>query len=53
MKILTLKTRTRQTATEKMISAILERNIDAFKLTSRQFIRNNQLYFPGYSGLIA
>jgi hypothetical protein len=53
MKVLKLKKQDRLTATEKFIKAILQDNIDAFKATSRQFLRNNQAYFPNTSGLIA
>lgn len=53
MKVLKLKTDHRLTATEKFIKAILQKDIDAFKATSRQFLRNNQAYSPNFTGLIA
>lgn len=38
---------------EKMIAAILKRNSDAFKDTSKQFIKNNQAYQLGFTGMTA
>jgi hypothetical protein len=53
MKVLKLKSQQRLTVTEKFIKAILKDNLDAFKATSRQFLRNNQAYFSDTTGLIA
>jgi len=53
MKVLKLNSQRRLTVTEKFIKAILKNNLDAFKATSRQFLRNNQVYFPDNTGLIA
>ncbi len=53
MKVIKLNPRQEHTATEKFISAILKTDIDAFKATSRQFLRNNQAYLPKLTGLIA
>jgi len=53
MKVLKLKTDRQQTATEKFISNILKHDWDAFKATSKQFLRNNQAYTPQFTGFIA
>jgi len=53
MKVITMKTSHRPTTTEKLIKAILKRDFDAFKFTNKQFIRNNEAYFPNFSGMIA
>jgi len=53
MKVLKLKANRRLTVTEKFIKAILQKDLDAFKATSRQFLRNNQTYCPNFTGLIA
>jgi hypothetical protein len=53
MKVLKLKTDHRLTATEKFIKALLQKDLDAFKATSRQFLRNNQAYTSNFTGLIA
>ncbi len=38
--------------TQKLIQAMLSKDVDSFKATSRQFLRNNPLYFSGL-GIIA
>lgn len=38
--------------TEKFIQAMLSKDVDSFKATSRQFLRNNPDYFAGL-GVIA
>jgi len=38
--------------TQKFIKAMLSKNIDSFKATNRQFLRNNPLYFSDL-GVIA
>jgi hypothetical protein len=53
MKVLNLKINAPLKTTEKLIRAILQRDIDAFKATNRQFLRNNELYNPQFTGLIA
>ncbi|MES2277519.1 MAG: hypothetical protein V4592_15955 [Bacteroidota bacterium] len=53
MKVLKLKPTPKLSATEKLIRAILTHDLDAFKATSRQFLRNNQAYFPQFTGFIA
>jgi len=54
MKVLKLKTtENKLTVTEKLIKAILSRNIDAFQSTSRQFLRNNQDFVPQFTGFSA
>lgn len=53
MKVLNLKINTPLQTTEKLIRAILQRDIDAFKSTKRQFLRNNSAYNPNFTGLIA
>jgi hypothetical protein len=53
MKVLKLNPPQKLSATEKFIRAILTRDLDAFKATSRQFLRNNQHYFPQFTGFTA
>jgi hypothetical protein len=53
MKILNLKRSATLSDTEKLIRAILQNDIDAFKSTKRQFLKNNQAYCPQFMGLIA
>jgi hypothetical protein len=53
MKVLKLKKQRSLTVTEKFIKAILQHDFDAFKATSRQFLRNNQAYCPDFPNLIA
>ncbi|WP_183574582.1 hypothetical protein HDF18_01545 [Mucilaginibacter sp. X5P1] len=53
MKVLNLKIAAPLKTTEKLIRAILQRDIDAFKATNMQFLRNNKIYNPEYTGLIA
>jgi len=53
MKVIKLNTGNTISYTEKLIKAILERDIDAFKATSKQFLRNNQNYLPDFNGMIA
>jgi len=53
MKVLNLKITAPLQTTQKLIRAILQRDIDAFKATNRQFLRNNKIYNPQYTGLIA
>jgi len=38
--------------TQKFIKAMLRKNIDSFKATNRQFLRNNPAYFSDL-GIIA
>ena len=38
--------------TQKFVQAMLKKDIDVFKATSRQFLRNNPLYFADL-GIIA
>lgn len=53
MKIRHLKTDRPLNGTEKLIKKILERNLDAFKASKMQFIRNNKVFSPFFTGLIA
>jgi hypothetical protein len=53
MKVISLHPVKTLKATEKLIIAILKRDINAFKATSKQFIHNNDAYFSGCSGMIA
>ncbi|QKJ30637.1 hypothetical protein HQ865_13025 [Mucilaginibacter mali] len=53
MKVLKLTPTPKLTATEKFIRAILTHDLDAFKATSRQFLRNNETYLPQFSGFTA
>jgi hypothetical protein len=53
MKVISLHPSRTIKATEKLIVAILTRDIDAFKATSKQFLRNNRAYRPHFSGFIA
>jgi hypothetical protein len=53
MKVIPLNPVKTLTATEKLIAAILQKNPDAFKAISKQFIHNNQAYLTGFSGMIA
>jgi hypothetical protein len=53
MKVIKLTPTRTVNVSQKLIIAILKRDIDAFKATNRQFMRNNQAYFPQFSGLTA
>lgn len=53
MKVIKLNTSQSIVKTEKLIIEILKRDINAFKATSKQFLRNNQAYFPDFTGMIA
>jgi hypothetical protein len=53
MKVIQLNPVKTLKATEKLIALILQKDLDAFKATSKQFIRNNQAYLTGFSGMIA
>ncbi|MEO6521859.1 MAG: hypothetical protein ABIN91_09290 [Mucilaginibacter sp.] len=53
MKVVKLNTAKSFRETEKLIVAILKRDINAFKATSKQFLRNNQAYFSDFNGMLA
>jgi hypothetical protein len=53
MKILNLNTSRPLNTTEKLIRATLTKDINAFKATNKQFLRNNRVYYPLFMGLIA
>jgi hypothetical protein len=53
MKVIQLKTNRSSDVTEHLILRILKLDINAFKATNKQFIRNNPAYFPVYPGMIA
>ena len=53
MKILNLTINRPLNTTQKLIKAVLAKNIDAFKLSRMQFLRNNPAYNPNLPGLIA
>jgi len=53
MKVIRLKLEMPLASTKQLIGAILKKDLDAFKATSIQFFRNNQAYYPRFSGLIA
>jgi hypothetical protein len=53
MKVIHFQPSTKELSlTQKFIQAMLSKDADAFKSTSRQFLRNNPLYFSGM-GIIA
>lgn len=37
--------------TQKFIQAMLSKDVDSFKSTSRQFLRNNPAYYPALGGI--
>lgn len=53
MKVIKLKINAPLQAGEKLLKAMLLKDFDAFKATSKQFLRNNQAYYPSFSGMIA
>jgi hypothetical protein len=53
MKVIQLNSVKPTILTEKLLGAILNRDFNAFKATSKQFIHNNKTYFTGGSGMIA
>jgi len=53
MKVIHLKTDSKIYVTKQLIRTFLEKDLDAFKASSRQFIRNNQVFNPQMPGLIA
>ena len=53
MKVIKLNPAPAFKASEKLLIAILKRDINAFKATSKQFICNNRTYFSEFSGMIA
>ena len=53
MKVIQLKTNRSSDVTEHLILRILKLDINAFKATNKQFIRNNPAYFYGFAGMIA
>lgn len=52
MKVVKLNAGDKLTTTEKLIMAILDKDLNAFKSTNWQFLRNNKTYFLS-KGLIA
>jgi hypothetical protein len=52
MKVVSIQQPRELSATQKFVKAMLKKDINAFKATSRQFLRNNPLYFSDL-GLIA
>ena len=53
MKVIKLNKSHKQTATEKFISAILKTDINTFKATSFQFLKNNNIYNTQLTGIVA
>lgn len=53
MKVLKLKTDREANTTESFIAEMLRRDWNAFKATSKQFLRNNKAYHQQFTGLIA
>ena len=53
MKILKLNVTQPLDTTQKFIKAYFKADLNAFKYTSRQFLRNNQVYSPQPAGFFA
>jgi hypothetical protein len=53
MKIIDLNVKTGIEVNKKLIKLILDSNINAFKSTKWQFLRNNKAYYAPLNGLIA
>lgn len=53
MKVFNLKVTPALNTTQNLLKAIIEKDINAFKATRMQFIRNNQAYNTNFTGFTA
>jgi hypothetical protein len=53
MNVIQLTTNRSSKVSEYLLIHILKRDFNAFKATSKQFIRNNKAYLCHFSGMIA